>query len=830
MMPPARGVRPSGARRRHAPPTGRLVLLALLVGVSCALPPRPQPGPVVYREPQVDILDYDISVDLDHQAGFVSGHVEITYQGLPGASGTELVLDAVELDIQGAWDTDGEPLDVDVQDETLTVHLSRPALPDLEQSVTLQWTCFPRRGLHFIAPSGRAPDRGWHVWTQGQAEDTRHWMPVWDIPNEMATHSLTLTLDAGLMSLGAGRRTDTLVDERSGRRTEAWRMDVPHTSYLITFVAGDFARGELGGARVPLPVLADEADLITAVENSRHTADILTFMEELTGIAYPYTKYAQSFVHDYTAGGMENVSATTLYYEGIHDASDEPQIDITGLLAHEIAHQWFGDLMCGRGWKEIWLNEGFANYCEALYMGHLEGPDRQAVILRDWQREYVAAERADSRPIVWSGYRHPDDLFDAHIYQGGAARLHLLRDEIGDDAFLAGLQLYVQRHQQRSVTTADLRMAMEEASGVELTWFFDQWLHGRGYPLIRAQLDGEVLQLQQHAAREGWPAVFKVTLDVRWSRGGREHQARHTLDSARSTLTLNGQGDIDWVHVDSGGVLPGQMFLDQPAAAWALQLRQANAAFSRLLAAEWLSGSGWVRESAFAAPDADAREVLREAARGDSFPDVRVAALNALTDLGTDEQSTMLFIDLATDDDPRVRAAALEALGYEPGDDGLLVLRQALEDPNGDVAYTAMEGLIAAQTPGAWRQLRRLFGSSGPRKLRLQRDLVSLSPFTGHPDVLPFLVGVARRHPERWVRAEAVRVLGGWRGPHADEVFWELCRALRDESYSVRASAAIALGQRRDQRARLQLQAQRDLEGHAPVLHAIDTALLELDG
>ncbi len=826
-------------RRTIAPALWVVTLFALS---GCSSPGLRRVQPVVWREPMVDIVHYDIDVSIDHEAGYLDGSVEIHYRGLPDASTSQLVLDAVDLDISGAWNGDGHVLQLEAVDDTLVIELERPALPGVEAVVRLSWSCFPQRGLIFVPPTAKAPERPWHVWTQGQSEDTRHWMPVWDIPNEMATHELTVSLDASLTSMGAGTLLDSYLSKRTGQRTETWSSDRPHVSYLITFLAGGFAEGQLPGGEVPLPVLADPADLALALENSRHTADMLEFLGELTGVPYPYSKYAQTFVHDFTAGGMENVSATTLYDEGLHDPSDEPYLDLTDLLAHEAAHQWFGDLLCGNGWQEIWLNEGFANYCEALYMAEREGPARLSATLRDWQQAAMAREWVESHPIVWDGFTDPDETFDEHAYEGGAARLHLLRDQLGETVFLSGLRAYVGRHQGEIVTTEDFQRAMEEASGRDLQQFFDEWLHSPGYPNIAAHIEtgtdgADTLHLEQLALRADWPSVFHANLEVSWSRNGLEQTERVALEGATARLALGSSegsaepsdGLLDWVHVDSSSALPGRITLAQPAGAWARQLKQAQHPMARLLAAEWFAGDRWAVGPDAEAPALDdtALAALRHAALRDSFPDVRVRALDALAAFAATPAApqSLAIGELVMDDDPRVREAAIRVLAAAPGDAGILLLRRAVDDSYSLAALAAITALVELQDPGAYRTLTRVFESSGPYRIRFQRDLVSLAASMGRDDVLPFLIRVARTHPQRWVRTAAVDALALWQAPHGERVFQQLCSSLHDESYHVRLAAARALGARGDSRARRHLNARMDLEGYGFVHSALRDAL-----
>ncbi|MHC5209207.1 MAG: M1 family aminopeptidase [Planctomycetota bacterium] len=812
----------------------RVLLLALC---GCAAPiVREAPiDPLPYRPPQADILDYDISVDIDHRAGFLTGHVDILLAALPGNETLALRLDAVEMQVDGVWDDLGRPLEFRNDGRELAIELAEPLLAGQRTVIGIDYRCAPRRGMYFVGPSAADPDAAWHVWTQGQAQDTRHWLPCWEQLDDLATHTLRVTVDEAFRTMAAGSLEHSAVARATGRRTDTWRMDLPHAVSLVTLVAGELAHAELPGGEVPLPLVAEADALPHALLNFEVTADALAFLGEYTGRAYPFPKYAQCCVKEFRSGGMENVSATTLYHEVIHDPAHGPQVDPVDLIVHEAAHQWFGDLIGCRDWGEIWLNEGFATYAEALWFEHTEGAERMALWMLSQQRSAVRGELSNSRPIVWQGWKDPDEVFDSHAYPAAASRLHLLSDMLGPKVFREGVRRYVTEHASRVVSTADAQAAFEAASGRDLTRFFDEWLRGPGFPEFvvdvlaaeREQGDPPSLRAEQVQSERGWRPVFHLPVSVTWSRGGTERSARIEVDERVETLPLEGEGPLDWVRFDSGTTVPGSVDLGQSEAAWRRQLASARDPITRLIAAEWFAHSPHVRRRPDDIDDAapESLAALREAARDDASIPVRTAALEALAvQAGSDDVETIATLrDALAEGDARLREAAAAGLGVL-GDDGVLPdLTAALDDENQAVVAAALRALEARESPGLFSLCRRV--AAGTDEMRLDRTVMEVvSGLEDDRRVVPFLLGAARREPVPRVRAAALTGLAGHEDPHG-VIFRELAAALHDPSFQVRAAAARALGRRQDPAARQQLLARRAIESDAQVLGALDRAL-----
>ena len=834
---------PSSIRR--ALPVALILLAPLACSTAPSIPPRPWSASV--RRPVVmDVQHYDIDVTIDHRARHVQGEVAITLAAPADGALAEVTLDAVELNIARVWNDAGADLSFEVKPETLTITLAEALGPGERTTLHLAWDAFPRMGLYFEGPSTSDPTRPWHVWSMGQSHEARHWLPCWDQPTDRASSTLTLTVDDGFTTLAAGRQVSSEAMTSAGLRTDTWDMQPDHASYLMTIVVGELEHRDLAGP-LPLPVVARARDLDDALYATRRTADMISFMGEVTGRPYPFSKYAQAFVDNFTAGGMENISATTMYDEGIHRETDEPQIDITGLVAHELAHQWFGDLVTCDGWGELWLNEGWADWLEARYLGELRGDEFMREHFLGAQHGGCAAEDRRSRPVVWNEYEDPDQMFDGHSYAGSAARIELLASMLGEDVFLRGVAAHVERHANQLVTTGDLRGVFEEVSGEDLGVFFDEWFYGVGYPVIEGRVgnDGRSLSVTQTQGELGWRDVFHIDVSVSWSRGGVEQRGVVTFaDNPETTLELGGDGELEWVRLDPDTVIPGKRLMHQSEEAWARQLQGASDGVTRLIAARWFDGDRWTRAETLQGPPADeALAALMHAARQDSNPSVRRWAVDAL-DRAETEAVAMTLLDLVGDDDTRVDAEAVRVLGElldvealaEVRADLLTAVRAATSSDNPAVVAAAVTALVDAERPEAWSLVQRHAAFDDGTNIRLARDMTSLAARLDEPDVVPFLIAKLRTHPERWVRAAAVSALGRVfaRGvgdedhaeqPHQDVILRELLAALHDESQSVRSRAVRTLGRIDDERILRHLRARLDIERSPGVMGAIEAVL-----
>ncbi|MCZ6596802.1 MAG: M1 family aminopeptidase, partial [Planctomycetota bacterium] len=401
-----------------------------------------------------------------------------------------------------------------------------------------------------------------------------------------------------------------------------------------------------------------------------NTAEILAFLSEFTGMKYPYSVYRQVCVTDFLFGGMENITATTLTPLVLDDELGNLDEEHHDLIAHEAAHQWFGDLITCNDWSHIWLNEGFATYMTELYFEATRGVEEFRARMRNTQEDYMRADVGRARrPTVWNVYKEPDDLFDELVYEGAACRLHLLRFVLGDEVFRDAVRGYVEEYAGRNVDTDDFQRAAEEASGRDLDWFFQQWFHGRGYPEFRFDWEWDearrtvvvdVEQMQEF--HDGTPAVFRtpVEIEVREPAGISLH--RLEIDERKERFELAADAKPLYVRFDKHGWIPKGMIWRRSPREWIAIANRDDDVNGRRDAVRALGGiAAEARRAGRGTHEVYVRELVARL-RGDPSPYVRLEAAPALGKAGGLEARKRLRSAAGDDPDPRVRVAALDAL------------------------------------------------------------------------------------------------------------------------------------------------------------------------
>jgi aminopeptidase N len=477
-----------------------LTLATVAAGFSAPRSFAPEGTPVHYMPTrQYDLQHLRLDLTFDWDAKSVAGTATHTLAPLlPGVD--SLVFNAAGLDVRKIRVNGAErPFSLDPQAETLTVKLDRGYGPQDRLEVAIDYSARPEAGLYFVGPDAGYPRKPRQIYSQGETDLNRHWFPTWDYPNDRTTTEMIATVKRPLAVVSNGKLLE-VTDRPDGRRAYHWRMDVPHTTYLVSVAIGDFTKVTDTWRGIPVeyhvPPGTDEA---TTRRSFGDTPKILEFYSQATGHPYPYAKYAQSAVIDYMWGGMENISATTQTARTLHDARAEADSPSEGLVAHETAHQWFGDLLTCEDWSNTWLNEGFADYFTALYKRSAHGDDEFAWEIDDFRRSYLGeVERDYRRPIVDRRYADPIDMFDSHSYGKGALVLHTLHYLLGEEGWSKGIRAYVDRFAGQTVTTPDFQNAVETATGVSLGPLFEQYVYGTGHPELKVKWDYQPDTRQVH--------------------------------------------------------------------------------------------------------------------------------------------------------------------------------------------------------------------------------------------------------------------------------------------------------------------------------------------
>jgi aminopeptidase N len=677
--------------------------LLLILATLAAAPPAPaEPRafapagtpPRYMPTRQYDLQHLRLDLTFDWDARSVEGTATNTLTPLlPGVD--SLVLNAAGLDVRKVRVNGAErPFTLDPEAQTLTVKLDRGYGPQDSLEVAIDYSAHPRAGLYFVGPDAGYPKKPRQIYSQGESDLNRFWFPSWDYPNDRATSEMVATVKRPLAVVSNGKLLE-VTERPGGWRTYHWKMDVPHATYLVSVAIGDFTQvtDEWRGIPVEYDVTpgTDEA---TARRSFGDTPKILEFYSQATGRPYPYAKYAQATVVDYMWGGMENISATTQTALTLHDARADVDSPSEGLVAHETAHQWFGDLLTCEDWSNAWLNEGFADYFTALYVRSAHGDDAFAEEVDGLRRDYLReAERDYRRPIVDKRYADPIDMFDRHSYAKGALVLHMIHHLLGEEGWAMGIHAYVERFAAQTVTTAELQNTLEKTTGVALGPIFDGYVYGAGHPELKVKWDYRPetrqvhLEIRQAQKLDAQTGLFAFPLDVALV-GERETAMRRVEVAARDFQDLYLESDERprTVVLDPEGWILKTVDFAKPAAEWVVQLTASKPLAAKLEAIRALGDLG----------GDDAAAALGRALREEPFYAARREAAKALGDVKDARKDSALAALRAgvADKDSRVRTAVLDSLGSFPDHADLIpILKAALET---DSSYTARAAAAAS--------------------------------------------------------------------------------------------------------------------------------------
>ncbi|KAI9327714.1 hypothetical protein DFJ73DRAFT_132331 [Zopfochytrium polystomum] len=437
-----------------------------------------------------------------------------------------LVLNAVSLDI-AAVTSAGHAVSHTYDGKLLTATWETPFAPDEVRDLTVEYTAEdPIAGLYFCAPlPHEAAERVLHCATDHETERARYWLPCVDFPTVRTSLEFHLTHDAGLVAVANGAEVG-VVENADGTKTTSYKLDHRCPSYLLCLAVGEFVTAEdetVDG--MPIRYLATKNYTKEQLMLSfGKTPSMVRWLQKKVGHKFPWPKYYQIFTP--FGGAMENISLVT--YNDMFLIADEIRTREMGYFTdlvnlHEMAHTYFGDLLVVRHFEHAWLKESWATYMESCWLEDHKPKEEFEFDLFGNSEAYFEECNDYVRPIVCRTFNSSWNLFDRHLYPGGAMRIHMLRQILGDEAFWAGVRTYVSRFSGKIVETEDFKRCLEEASGLNLTRFFDQWLYSPGYPKLKATYKyhndtglAEVVLSQTQAPDDGSgvPAVFDITVEV----------------------------------------------------------------------------------------------------------------------------------------------------------------------------------------------------------------------------------------------------------------------------------------------------------------------------
>jgi aminopeptidase N len=526
--------------------TAAIILFAAFSAI--AQTPRPN-----FNRPQTfDAQHYVIRASFDRAEGKLFGDTTVSLKPLSNDF-TTIELDAVDLSFQSVkLEPAGADLKYKVLPGKVVITLDRAYAKDDVVTIRLKYSAMPKKGVYFVAAQLDSRGNEIHssqIWTQGEPDEARHWFPSFDFPSDKATTEQYITAEKGETVVGNGELLER-VENSDGSETWHYKMPVPLSVYLVSFVIGKYVKVEDKYRNIPLGYYIYPGREQTARNAYGETAAMIKYFEEITKFDFPYNKYDQTVVAGFQFGGMENITATTMADTFIFLADTEfGRGEVMDLVSHELAHSWFGDLVTCRNWAELWLNEGFATYMEAAFREQRNGREDYLRKVRLDANEFIIDDAINRKrhPLYNLRADRVSELFDnaSTTYHKGGAVLHTLREQIGTQAFWRGVNIYLNRHKFANVESTDLRRAMEEASGEDLGWFFDQWVYSGGLPklTIRQIYNARaktltLITMQTQKPDAITPAIFRLPVEIAIGMRGSEQAENIEITKRRQVFTF----------------------------------------------------------------------------------------------------------------------------------------------------------------------------------------------------------------------------------------------------------------------------------------------------
>jgi len=475
----------------------RACLFAACLAV-CAFAQREEPH-------NYDLRDVNWSISFDTAERTIHGDVTNTVV-LKGGPSDTLWFDCGPLTIHRVA-VNGTEAGYHWENNRLTVTLPKGAKPGQKLKVDIDYDGSPSAGVYFVSGDHAFPATTGAVYTQGEAEDNRYWLPTYDFPDDKATVEGSIQVPPGEFALSNGKLLG--IDKKPSSWTYHWRIAEPISTYLISFVAGDYVEGKESLGKLPVLWYVPRGTEKWGAAAFAGTNKMIDLYDHLTGLNYPFEKFSQSAVPDFMFGGMENASCVTQTIHALHKPENEPLDNSEGLVAHELAHQWFGDTVTCIDWSHAWLNEGFATFMPNFWFRASRGQDEFDVDRYNTFKGALESQEGTKRPVVSNRYEVPMDLFDGQIYGGGAARLFTLMYQLGEKTFWEGVKAYLDEYKFKDATTEDFFKMMSWVSKRDLDPFRDQFFYNSDLPRYRVSREGSNVVIRQ--AEPGYDLDLKLS-------------------------------------------------------------------------------------------------------------------------------------------------------------------------------------------------------------------------------------------------------------------------------------------------------------------------------
>ncbi len=663
----------------------------------------------IYREsePRInDLVHTKLDVNFDYSKSYMYGKEWLTLK--PTFNSTDNVtLDAKGMDIKSVVLIKGIaklPLKYTYDGTLLKINLDKVYTNKEKYTLYFEYTSKPNelktegsaaitdaKGLYFINPTGADKNKPTQIWTQGETESNSAWMITIDKPNQKSTEEITMTVPDKYVTLSNGLLM-TQKKNTDGTRTDYWKMDLPHAPYLFFMGVGDYSitKDSYKGKEVSYYVEKKYAPFARQIFGE--TPEMMGFFSNKLGVEFPWQKYAQIVGRDYVSGAMENTTSTLHQesaYQNSRELSDGNEWEET--IAHELFHQWFGDLVTAESWSNITVNESFANYSEYLWDEYKHGKDfADAHGFEDMQGYLMSG--GEKKNLVRFYYSSREDVFDGVSYNKGGRILHMLRNVVGDEAFFKSLNNYLTTNKFKTGEAAQLRLAFEEVTGKDLNWFWNQWYYGSGHPKLKINYHydstGTASVIINQAQKSGKAFILPIAIDVYVNGNKTRHQV--TLQNINDTFYFKTTQNPEWISVDADKILLAEKTDSKTEDNYIAQWKYGKNYLDRKEALDYFSKNN----------PAKLIEGL-----DDPFYKLTIFTIQKLgsSTLKNDENVVNKIVSIANSNKNRkVKAAAISFLVKNGNKKFNSIYESAINDSSYNVAGAAFKGLVALNPEGAY--------------------------------------------------------------------------------------------------------------------------------
>lgn len=734
-----------------------------------------------------------IEIDVDPTKKSVSAVCATTLRSLNGKS--KLILNAKYFKLLSVKDGKGKALKHSYDGSK--IELSVGAETGKEVAVVVSYKLQdPKLGIYFIGPDKHYPNKPVQAWSHSESEDAPYWFPTQDLPNDKSTTEMIITVPANLMAISNGSLVKATDNKKDKTKTFHWRMAKPHSQYLVSFAAGEFEEVKDKWKSIPVIYYCQKGRAADIKRAFGKTPQMIDFFSKKIGLDYPYDKYGQVAVTDFIFGGMEHTTVTTQTDDALHDerAHEEAKYFSEGLCAHELAHQWFGNLITCKDWSHLWLNESFATYFDALYAEHDLGAEEFSYKLYQNGQSYFAEDKDEyRRPIVTNLFRRSNDLVDRHTYQKGSLVLHMLRNALGNGLWWKAVRHYVHKFQNKAVETSDLIAAIEESTGQNMKKFFDHWVFSAGHPEYKvlyhwdAKSKEAVLHISQNQPAD--TTLFSASMIFEFTTQSGAKSFDELAEQKEQTFRYKLDSEPLMLRIDPENIILKKLEAIKPLSMWIYQLANDPNVIGRITAASEIAKYGTYKEA----------KILGEAMLRDRFWGVQ-AEIAALLGQMKNQAAMEFLIKGLSLKHPLARKAVAAALGEFKDPKIIKEIKPLLDDRNSYlVPAEACRTLGKTKDPSAEPILKAMLMRDSWLDAIRAASVDGLAHLHGH-EAIETLKKYSEYGWEERPRFAAIKNLAQF-GKGRKDVLDKLIELTDDKYTLVQIAAADALGELRDEQA-----------------------------